>query len=238
MRSSVAIITLCAALDACHAGDLGGGPTISRNYPVGNFQQIEVAGPYDVDVHVGPSPSVSARGSEKLLGRTVVEVQGDKLVIHPERSGGGFFSWSTGGEAHFAVTVPQLSAATLAGSGGIKVDHVQGQSFSGTIAGSGDIDVGAVQVQQLKLAVTGSGDAKVRSGKAQAVEYDVGGSGDLDASGVQSRDAKISVAGSGTVKANAVGTADVNIMGSGDVSVTGGAKCTVSKAGSGSAHCS
>jgi len=41
-----------------------------------------------------------------------------------------------------------------------------------------------------------------------------------------------------TVTAQATGTADVSIMGSGDVELTGGAKCTVSKAGSGDVRCS
>jgi hypothetical protein len=40
------------------------------------------------------------------------------------------------------------------------------------------------------------------------------------------------------VHAHSSGTADVSIMGSGDVDVTGGAKCTISKAGSGDVRCS
>ena len=39
-------------------------------------------------------------------------------------------------------------------------------------------------------------------------------------------------------RANATGTADVDIVGSGDVDLTGGAKCTISKAGSGDVRCS
>ena len=86
--------------------------------------------------------SVSAQGSQKLLDRTIVEVQGDKLVIHPQEHHSFFnFSFGSHGNAHFAVTVPQLTGATIAGSGGIKVDHVQGAVFEGTVAGSGGLDV-------------------------------------------------------------------------------------------------
>ena len=46
------------------------------------------------------------------------------------------------------------------------------------------------------------------------------------------------VAGSGNVRANASDTAKIEIMGSGDVTITGGAKCTVDKAGSGNVICS
>src|SRR4051794_29419655 len=124
MRKSIAaaVIAASTATSACgqaHSEDAG--PDTSRNYQVANFQQIEVAGPYDVEVRTGSKPSVSARGSQKLLERTIVEVKGDKLVIHPEKQNGWFhMGWGTNGKAHFVVTVPALTGATIAGSGDIK----------------------------------------------------------------------------------------------------------------------
>lgn len=241
MRKSivVAMIAACSATGACgRMHDEGAGPTVSRNYQVGNFQQIEVAGPYEVNVRTGANAAVSGQGSEKLLDRTVVVVEGDKLVIHPEEHHGWFnFGWSSG-KATFTVTVPQLSAATIAGSGDIRVDHVQGDRFEGAVAGSGGLNVDSVNVRALKLSIGGSGSAKAGSGKAQTADYGIGGSGDIEAGAVETQQAKVSIAGSGSVKARATGTADVSIMGSGDVDVAGGAKCSVTKAGSGSVRCS
>jgi hypothetical protein len=242
MRKSVAAALLAASVATAACGQTHaeeGGPTISRNYQVGNFQEIEVAGPYDVEVRTGSSPSVSVRGSQKLLERTVVEVRGDKLVIRPERDKGWFhMSWTSHGKARFAVTVPQLRAATIAGSGDIKVDKVRGDRFEGTVAGSGGLDVGQLDVQSLKLAIAGSGGARAASGRAENVGLDIAGSGDIDTRGIQARDADVSIAGSGNVVAHAAATAKVSIMGSGDVEVTGGAKCSVSRAGSGDVRCS
>src|SRR5438477_13044577 len=120
MRKSVAaaVIAASAATSACGHSREDDGATVSRNYQVGNFQEIEVAGPYDVEVRTGGNPSVSAQGSEKLLERTSLEVKGDRLVIGPEQQHGWFsFGWSSHGKAHFTVTVPQLSGAKIAGSG-------------------------------------------------------------------------------------------------------------------------
>lgn len=242
MRTSIAmaIIAASATIAACgqgHAQDAG--PTVSRNYPVGAFQQIEVAGPYDVQVHTGASPSVSGRGGQKLLEHTVVEVKGDKLVIRPERQRDWFnFGWEHNGKASFAVTVPQLSGATIAGSGDLNVDRVQGSNFEGVVAGSGGLNVDALEVQQLKLSIAGSGSAKAGNGKAQTAKYDIAGSGDVDARNVQTSDVDASIAGSGSIRAHASGNAKVSILGSGDVDVAGGAKCSISKAGSGDVHCS
>lgn len=242
MRQSIAAAVFAASAATSACGQVhheGAGPTVSRNYQVGNFQQIEVAGPYDVTVRTGANPSVSAQGGQNILDRTIVEVHGDKLVIHPQEHRGFFnFGWSSHGSVNFTVTVPQLSGATIAGSGDIHVDHVRGNAFEGTVAGSGGLNVDTVEVQSLKFSIGGSGSAKAGAGKAQSGEYSIGGSGDIDAGAVQTKQAKVSIAGSGSVKANAAGTADVNIMGSGDVDVSGGAKCSISKAGSGSVRCS
>ena len=242
MRKSIAaaIVAATAATSACgQHGSGDGGPTVSRSYQVGNFQQIEVGGAYDVDVRTGANVGVSATGPQKLLERTVVEVQGDKLLIHPQEHQGWFHfgSWNSG-TAHFTVTVPQLSAATIAGSGDIQVDHVKGDRFEGTVAGSGGLGIGTIDVQSLKLSIGGSGDAKAAAGHAASGEYEIGGSGGVDAGGVATQQMKVSVAGSGNIKANSSGPAEVDISGSGDVEITGGAKCTINKAGSGNVRCS
>src|SRR6478672_4362369 len=124
-KAIVPIIAASALLAGCQVHAQDGGPTVSRNYSVGNFSAIEVAGPYDVEVRTGSNPSVSGSGGEKLLERTVVEVRGDKLVIRPEANHSFFhWGWRHHGKAHFLVTVPQLSGATIAGSGDIQVDKV------------------------------------------------------------------------------------------------------------------
>ena len=235
---TAAALTALLATAGCHGVNAqGSGPTVYRNYQVGNFQQIEVAGSYDVEVRTGANVSVSAKGGQNVLDHTVVEVSDGKLLIHPEKTS-GFFSIGRHGHATFIVTVPQLSGASMAGSGDMKVDHVQGDGFEGQIAGSGSLNLGSLDVQQLKISIAGSGDAKTGAGKAKSAEYDIAGSGDIDAGGLQTQDTKVSIAGSGGLKAHAVGTADISIMGSGNVDISGGAKCQISKAGSGSVRCS
>jgi hypothetical protein len=239
MLRTIAVIVAASALAGCQVHAQDAGPTVSKNYNVGNFSAIEVAGPYDVEVRTGSSPTVTASGGEKLLERTVVKVDGDKLVIRPEENHSFFhFGWSNRNHARFTVTVPQLNGASIAGSGDIKVDKVNGQAFEGSVAGSGGIDVASMTVQQLKLSIAGSGGVKAGTGSASSADYEIAGSGNIDAGAVQSQALKVSIAGSGGVKAHASGTADVDIMGSGDINVTGGAKCNVSKAGSGNVSCS
>lgn len=242
MRKSIAaaVIAASAATGACgRMHHENAGATVSRSYQVGSFQQIDTAGPYDVQVRTGGSRGVSAQGPQKLIDQAVVEVRGDTLMIHPQDNHNSFsWNWGSHRRAIFTVTVPQLSAATLAGSGDLDVDNVKGDQFTGKLAGSGDLTIDSANVQSLKLSLGGSGDAKVGSGDVQSGDYSIVGSGDVDARGVRAQQLKVSIAGSGDVDAQATGMANVSIMGSGDVSITGGAKCNVSKAGSGDVHCS
>ena len=240
MRKTIAIGVLAAAvaLAACnHARSEDAGPSVSRNYSVGAFNAIDVAGPYDVQVSTGGNPGVSATGPQKMIDNMVVEVKGDRLLIHPQEQHGVHFGWHSSGKVHVQVTAAELAAATIAGSGDIHVNQVKGNAFEGAIEGSGDLDIDSIDVQTLKLSIAGSGDVKAASGRAQSVRYGIEGSGDIDARGVQAQTADISVAGSGDVAAHATATANVSIMGSGDVDLTGGAKCTISKQGSGTVHC-
>lgn len=227
-----------ALLGACNsARGEDGGPVVDRDYQVGNFDRLELAGAYDVTVRTGAAPSVHARGNEKLIEQLVVEVRNGALSVHPKDRG---FRWGSGprGKVDLMVTVPALRGAELAGSGDIRIDRVAGDRFDGGIAGSGDLSVERVEVGSLKFAIAGSGGARAGSGRAQSVEYDIAGSGDINANGVAADSAKVSIAGSGNVTAQAAKAADVSIMGSGNVEISGGAKCNISKAGSGSVRCS
>ena len=239
MRRAIALGITAAAIAASGCSEArseNGGPVVDRDYQVGSFDRIELAGAYDATVRTGAAPSVHARGNQKAIDNLEVTVENNVLVIkHRKRAGLG---WSSKGKVALTVTVPSLRGAELAGSGDIKVDRVAGDSFDGGIAGSGNLKVDRVEVGSLKLSIAGSGNAEVGNGRAKNAEYNIAGSGGIDAKGVTAETAAVSIAGSGDIEANASNTASVSIMGSGDVELTGGAKCSVSKAGSGNARCS
>lgn len=233
------LVAVALAIGGCSVGKAeSGGPTVSKGFPVGAFDKIEVAGPFDVIVTTGGQPSVNARGSSKLIERMVVEVDGSTLRIHPQKRSGlfGGFSWS-GGHAQVTVSAPALVAASIAGSGDVQVNRINGRSFAGEIAGSGNLRLAEVRVEDLQLSIAGSGKAEA-AGQAAQARYEIAGSGDIEAARVAVQDARAEIAGSGNIAANAAKTARVDIAGSGNVRVTGGAKCSVSKAGSGNVECS
>jgi hypothetical protein len=238
---NVVTFAIIAAAAAGSAGCVNAhgepGPTISRAYPVGPFQRIEVSGPYQVSVATGQAPSVNATGNQRLIERMVVEIEDGTLKIHPEKRHGIHMGWSNDGKAKVTVTTQMLDAAGIAGSGALAIDRIAGESFDGSVAGSGNLRVGNVDVQNLKMSIGGSGSIEA-SGRARGANYAIGGSGDIRAAKLATETAEVSIGGSGNIAGNASRTAKVDIAGSGNVTITGGAQCAVSKAGSGNVRCS
>jgi hypothetical protein len=233
---TIAAATLAAA-GCSEARSENPGPVVDRDFRVGGFDRIELAGAYDASVTTGGAPSVHARGNQKAIEDLTVEVKDGILTIRPKNKMN--WGWSSRrGKVTLTVSVPSLRAAELAGSGDVRINRVAGDSFAGSIAGSGNLKVDQVEVGSLKLQIDGSGNASAGSGRARSADYSIAGSGGIDTKGVQVETASVSIAGSGGVDAHASNSAAVSIMGSGDVNLTGGAKCSVSKAGSGNARCS
>ena len=251
---AAAILAGCT-INSDKEGESDSGPAVSRTVQVEEFRKLEIAGAYDVEVRTGAAPSVQVEGPKRAVERLVVEVKGDVLTIHPKK--GTNFNWTNRSKTRIAITVPQLDAARVAGSGTLSIDRItspsfdssvagsaevsigqgSGQSVKGSQAGSGELEVGQLAVQTLELSIAGSGDANL-AGKAERASYTIAGSGSLDAERLESRDIDLTIAGSGSLKAKANGAVTGNIMGSGSAKISGGAKCGVRKVGSGSIDCS
>jgi hypothetical protein len=209
----------------------GGGA--SRSYDAANFTGVELRGADDVVVRVGPAFSVKAEGDAKVLDQLDIRVVDNVLRVGRKDSHG--WNWHGSG-AKVLVTMPSLTAASVAGSGNLDVDRAGGD-FAGAIAGSGNLKVAQLSGGSVDLSIAGSGDMTI-GGTATKLNANTVGSGDIDAQGLTADAASVSIAGSGSVRGTVKGEAQVSIMGSGDAVLTGGARCKVSKMGSGDAQCS
>jgi hypothetical protein len=208
----------------------------ARNYRVGSFDSVGAAGANLVIVHVGGAPAVSATGPAETLDKMEVVVERGALQIRPRREFRNNFDLRSIKRATFTVTAPRLKAASLAGSGEMRVDRAEGDRFAASVAGSGNLDIAAMRVGQVNLSMAGSGNLTAR-GSAGRANLSVAGSGNIRTRAVAVRTAAVSIAGSGDAELTASDSAQVSIIGSGTADIAGGAHCTVSRIGSGQARC-
>ena len=180
MPRSLAMEILSALASAHRAGAHRDhdGPDGEREFKIGEFERLEVAGPFDVEVETGGSPSVRASGPEWALENLSVEHEDDRLFIGCDGD--------CDGDVRIVVTVGQLQAVRSSGSGDISIDRIKGELFECTSSGSGDLAIDEIKVDRLKLSAAGSGDIRIDKLRATEFETTLMGSGDLSVVAVES----------------------------------------------------
>src|SRR4030095_1333962 len=131
-----AIIGAVLILGACASANSQAGDARSRgqrDFQVGEFHKVSLAGSHDVIVTVGGAPSVRAEGDSEALERLGICVATRGLQAGNNRRG-----WFSGqqGSVTVHVTVPSLDGASIAGSGNLRVDRAEADAFAASIAGS------------------------------------------------------------------------------------------------------
>ena len=201
-----------------------------RRFTVGRFDAIELTGSDNVRVLPGSAISVTASGDPRAVASLLIEVRG--TALHIGRRPG---TWRDKG-ATVTVTVPTVRAVSISGSGDMAVGRIVRPDFDGSVSGSGGLVLSDLRVRAARLQLGGSGSIAA-SGTAGQVSIDLGGSGSVDARRLAAPDVTVDLGGSGGVTAVASRTARVSVAGSGSVRVTGGARCSVSRNGSGTVSC-
>lgn len=225
------VITAWPGAAVAADGQTGNGDAATEQRSLADIDAVQTLGPRVV-VRQGAANALTVRADRNLLPliETVVvgSGQGQTLVVRWKR--GALIR--TRVQPEVTVTVVQLSALLVSGSGDLVAGPFKLPRLSARVEGSGDVALEGLAVDELKLAVIGSGDI-VASGQATRLTVSVAGSGDIDAGTLKSDDVSVSVAGSGDVTVSADRTLAVSIAGSGDVLYSGNAKVTKNVAGSG-----
>ena len=185
----------------------GNGVAASQERSTAEFDAVQILGAFDVEVEVGGPQRVEVFGDDNLLDHVITEVRGGSLEVSMERG-----NYSTKRDLVVRVTVPDLRAAAL--------------------SGSGDLSVVGVEREAVAFSITGSGTLRA-SGSAHSVTVDCSGSGDAKLASLAVQEAAVVVNGSATVLINAAKRLDVSMSGSGDVRYSGHPVVTASISGSG-----
>jgi len=187
--------------DLSDIGDRDRGEDVTKTVEVADFDRIEIAGVFELDVTVGGDAySVTLSGREGDLARTTAEVREGELVLDThERDASGKRRLIKHGITA-TVRMPALNAIDAAGVVDGKATGVNSENFSADISGVGELEL---------------------EGSCGALDADVSGVGELDAEGLQCRSVKIDVSGVGEAKVYASESVDAEIAGIGKIEISG-----------------
>ncbi|MEX1366366.1 MAG: head GIN domain-containing protein [Nannocystaceae bacterium] len=196
MRISIAASCLALALSssACTRGS--GDPGSAVRDP-GDFDAIDVSGPFQVQIEVGPAASIVVSGDDNVVPKVRTEVVGSTLHIDlPGRV-------VTKLPLSVAISVPALSDIDVGGASTVTVAGLETQDFEVDVSGA----------SQLTL-----------TGRSTELEAEISGASRLSATGLQVSKAKLEASGASkaeisvddSVDAEASGASTVRIHGSPD----------------------
>jgi Putative auto-transporter adhesin, head GIN domain len=187
-RIAPELVALFALIFVARAA--GAGPSLAREpRSVGAFHAIELAGVIGVEVSLGVPASVAIAGEPALVGQVTTQVKDGVLVI------GTRPGLPDHHHLRAIITAPALDAATLSGTGGLALDHVQADKLAIRLSGTGSVVVDGA-VSALRVVIDGTGAVDAEQLAARAVSVDVRGTGSASLRASQSVDARVSGTGS------------------------------------------
>lgn len=197
----------------------GSGDIITEARAVSDFQRIDILGSGDLIITQGDHYSLTVETDDNLMEYVKTEVQGITLELSFTEEARNKNLQPTQGIV-YRVTVQELEAVEIAGSGTITAGSLESEMLVITVAGSGEVRIDELTTDDLSMQIIGSGDADFR-GVARQQSFVIAGSGSIDAGDLRGEAVVVNIPGSGSATVWATDSLQVNIAGSGDVDYYG-----------------
>jgi hypothetical protein len=195
LRSAFLAGALALALAGCQAAE-DTGPASAEDRPVGAFQAITLEGAAQLDILVGPAPSLSVTGSQKARADFTTRVEGDTLHLDSHSS-----LWQANpGKIVVRVTVPQLSSLKVRGAGEISVGGVSGDALDVLFDGAANLEA---------------------NGTVGTLTVQMNGAGKMDLSRLEAVSAIVTANGAGSIDVNSTGSLNATVNGVGSIDYYG-----------------
>lgn len=202
------------------------GPTTSEERDIGEVTAVELDTSGDLTISEG-APSLVIHAPSGALDRLTAETDGDTLRLGTT-PGPAFIV----GEIRYDLTVADLTAVAVNGSGDVVSTVSTPGGIRIDIDGSGDVSWTGLDADDVTVRVAGSGDVEV-AGRTTDLDIELDGSGDIAARELEAQDVVVSIAGSGDVHVSATGTLSAEVSGSGQVTYSGDPQLRANVSGSG-----
>jgi hypothetical protein len=197
----------------------GSGNVARVDRRVSGFTAVALEGSGEVAITQGASEGLTIEAEDNLLPLITSEVRDGVLGLDFNRADWRDVIKPTK-PIRFLVSVRDLSALDLAGSGTIQAGALQAPNLAVTLSGFGDVTLDELRGESLKATLDGSGNITA-AGQIERLEIFLTGSGKVNADNLESQSATVSLGGSGDVTLWVRSQLDVSISGSGTVNYFG-----------------
>ena len=194
----------------------GSGKVVDAERSLAGFSRVIVNGPIDVRVQAADADGVAVHADDNIAPLIETVVQGGALLIGL-RPGASFRTLT---KVQVRVKARKLDGVVLRGSGDVRADRVEADTFEATLQGSGGIVIDALQAGAVAVSLAGNGDVRIK-GRAGSLGVVIDGSGDVYCADLQAERVAVRIRGNGDARVHATDELKVDIDGSGDVRYRG-----------------
>jgi hypothetical protein len=159
------------------------------------FSEIEVGGGVQLEVTVGPAPSLEITADDNILPHLRTDVSGDRLNIYVDVS----YSASRGIE--IKATTPALRALDASGASQTTVTGVKADRFQLDLSGASDCQL-AGDVDALDVTLSGASRCTL-AGDAKKLAVNCSGASHADAAALMADAATVELSGASTAQVHA-----------------------------------
>lgn len=226
LKSLLIVSLLFIGINASFAAD------VTRD--VAAFSEISLRVPAKLHLAQGSKQSVEINGKESTLEQIITEVKGRELIIRFTTKNMLWKEFETG-KIEIFITVPEINALTVSGSGDIVNDGaIDSRILSLTCSGSGTINLAELKSERLTANISGSGNVVVAgNGTAADASINISGSGGFRGENFKTEDVSVRISGSGGADVYCNNSLVARVAGSGNVRYKGNPRIDQSIAGSG-----
>ena len=191
----------------------------SRDFDVGDFQNLEIGGAFKVEVHQGDTFKVTVTGRERDVEDVEVRVQGNTLEVERE----GFIKSNE--DLGILITMPALESIKLQGATQAIVSKFVTDNLHVDLSGAAKASILA-EARELSIDLSSAANLQIY-GTADFVEIDLSGAAQLEASELIARRIELEGGGATRARVNATETLDIDAGGAAKVEYTGNATVNI-----------
>lgn len=194
-----------------------------------SFNSISLSMSGHVYLTQGNTQKIEIEADKNILPYILTEIRGDELIIKTENG-----NWRDMGTVNIYITIPNISALSVSGSGKITCKNtLETSAISLNVSGSGSVEITSLKTQRIESKISGSGSIELSGEQASVLEAYISGSGNLDALNLPAGSVEVKISGSGNARVYATEKLDSGIAGSGSVHYKGNPRINANSTGSG-----
>lgn len=210
----VAVLLVSCGDDGGDRRVVGSGRVVEQQRDITSVHAVELRGRGRMTIEIGGSESLSITIDDNLLSLITSEVVDGRLIVDVDPA------VDPTEELEFRVTVTELSAISVAGSGSIMTSGLDGGTFEISVSGSGQVGAATLSLDRFRASISGSGQIEV-DGSAGDLDVSVSGSGRFAGAGLEATAGTVSVSGSGMAVVDVVDELNADVSGSGIIEYLG-----------------